>query len=190
MGYDKFEARVRMAYANGTEQNYSYIPTNRRLSDLVGATASGKKGARTFMDMAYGYDAVGNVLSLANTAPIPSSPSVKGGQSRFEFGYDDLYQLTEADGEYRYPKNKTERFELRMGYDAIHNIVSKDQLAGREKRGGNATPIDQNADIGATGVQVDKKITYDWDYAYESDRPHAATQIGDRSFLYDLNGNP
>ena len=58
-------------------------------------------------------------------------------------------------------------------------------MAGRVKKGGG-----QNATtIGGDPVNVDKKITYDWGYQYNSSRPHAATLIGDRTFLYDLNGN-
>ena len=175
MGYDKFEARVRMRLGNGTSQDYAYNPLHRRMTNLLAFTPTGKNGPRTFMDMGYGYDDVGNILSLSNSAPIPSSPSLKGGQSDYTFGYDDLYQLTTANGEYRYPKNKTERFTLDMAYDEIHNIVDKDQLAGRVKKNGS--------------IQEDKKITYDWGYQYNSSRPHAATLIGDRTFLYDLNGN-
>ncbi|MDO9384542.1 MAG: SpvB/TcaC N-terminal domain-containing protein [Hyphomicrobiaceae bacterium] len=171
LGYDKFEARTRMALGNGTVNTYAYNPQHRRLNDLKAATATN----RTFMDMDYGYDPVGNILSLANVAPMPPSPSISGGQTAYTFGYDDLHQLTASAGTYTTLPNKTEKFTLSLAYDEIHNITSKDQLAGSLKN--NNT------------IQPDKKITYDWDYDYGSTKPHAATHIGDRTFLYDLNGN-
>ena len=69
IGYDKFEARERVALGNGTATSYSYNPLNRRLTGLLAQT----KSARTFMNMAYGYDAVGNIKTLANAAAIPTS---------------------------------------------------------------------------------------------------------------------
>ncbi len=62
MDYDKFEARERVEYGNGTKTDYAYNPLNRRLTGLLAKTATG----RAFMDMAYGYDAVGNIRTLAN----------------------------------------------------------------------------------------------------------------------------
>jgi RHS repeat-associated protein len=171
LGYDKFEARTRMALGNGTVNTYAYNAQHRRLNDLKAATATN----RTFMDMDYGYDPVGNILALSNVAPMPPSPSISGGQTSYTFGYDDLHQLTTSAGTYVTLPNKTEKFTLSLAYDEIHNIVSKDQLAGSLKNNGT--------------IQPDKKITYDWDYDYGSTKPHAATHIGDRTFLYDLNGN-
>ncbi len=171
LGYDKFEARQRVAYGNGTVNDYAYNANHRRLADLKAKTATN----RTFMDMDYGYDPVGNILSLANVAPMPPSPSISGGQTTYSFGYDDLHQLKTGAGTYVTLPNKTEKFTLSLAYDEIHNITSKDQLAGSLKNNGT--------------IQPDKKITYDWDYAYGSTKPHAATHIGDRTFLYDLNGN-
>jgi hypothetical protein len=65
MGYDKFEARERVEYGNGTKTDYAYNPLNRRLTGLLAKTATD----RAFMDMAYGYDAVGNIRTLANKRP-------------------------------------------------------------------------------------------------------------------------
>ena len=58
-----------MALGNGTATNYSYNPLNRRLTGLLAQT----KSARTFMNMSYGYDAVGNIKTLANSAAVPTS---------------------------------------------------------------------------------------------------------------------
>ena len=47
--------------------------------------------------MSYGYDAVGNIKTLANAAAVPTAIT-KGGATSYSFGYDDLYQLTSATG--------------------------------------------------------------------------------------------
>lgn len=169
MGYDRFEARERVVQGNGAGTDYAYHPLHRRLSGLVAKTPAN----RAFMDMAYAYDPAGAVTALANAAPLPAPP-LKGGPTRFAFAYDDLHQLTGAEGEFRSPPDRTDRFTLSLRYDSIHNITDKTQLAGR---------------VGNKGeIQPDRKITYDWAYEYGSAKPHAATHIGDRTFLYDLNG--
>ena len=66
IGYDKFEQRTYLKYCNGAEAFYSYDPQRRRLQNLV---VNAKAG--TIMDNAYIYDAVSNVLSVKNGAPLP-----------------------------------------------------------------------------------------------------------------------
>ncbi len=53
-----------------------------------------------FQNLAYGYDAVGNILSLSNDVAIPP-PSGMGGPSRQSFAYDDLYRLGARQGSCR-----------------------------------------------------------------------------------------
>ena len=109
IGYDKFEARERVALGNGTATNYSYNPLNRRLTGLLAQT----KSARTFMNMSYGYDAAGNIKTLANAAAVPTAVT-KGGATSYSFGYDDLYQLTSATGAFAKPSQATQKFTLSM----------------------------------------------------------------------------
>jgi hypothetical protein len=99
----------------------------------------------------------------------------KGGKSSYTFQYDDLYQLTGATGEWGKPRIAADKFTLSMSYDSIHNITQKNQYAYKQFSSGGKTP--------------NVAVTYDWNYAYASGKPHAASQIGDRTFLYDLNGN-
>lgn len=63
---DKFEQRTYLKYCNGAETFYSYDPQRRRLQNLAVSAKSG-----TIMDNAYIYDAVSNVLSVKNGAPLP-----------------------------------------------------------------------------------------------------------------------
>ena len=170
IGYDKFEARERVVLGNGTATNYSYNPLNRRLTGLLAQT----KSARTFMNMSYGYDAVGNIKTLANSAAVPTAIT-KGGATSYSFGYDDLYQLTSATGAFAKPSQATQKFTLSMAYDGIHNITHKTQTAFNLLSNGSTTP--------------NVALTYDYPYAYAGGRPHAASQVGNHAFLYDLDGN-
>lgn len=126
------------------------------------------------MDLAYQYDPVGNILGLDNLAAV-SKPNQFGGRLAQTFGYDDLYRLTSASGSLKQQPNTEHRYALAMQYDEIHNIVGKNQKHVR------ITPGD--------GSIVQRKTTYDFQYAYAGPQPHAPTLIGDRAFSYDANGN-
>ncbi len=171
IGYDKFEAREQVALGNGTATSYAYNPLNRRLTGLLAKT----KSARTFMNMSYGYDAVGNILSLGNSAAIPAGTALYGGTTAYSFGYDNLYELTSAAGAFTKPNVPVQKYTLAMSYDGIHNITHKTQTAFNLLSNGSKTP--------------NVPLTYDWAYAYGGSLPHAATQVGDHLFQYDLDGN-
>ncbi|MDH5654186.1 MAG: hypothetical protein OEZ39_20205, partial [Gammaproteobacteria bacterium] len=116
----------------------------------------------------------GATLTLDNNVPVPSSPSALGGPVKQTFGYDELYRLTTANGDYEYSSGKHFRYTLNMQYDNIHNIVRKEQTSTNESAG---------------KVQTRTEGTYSWDYAYDGKQPHAPTHIGERTFSYDANGN-
>ena len=172
MGYDKFGQRTRVAYGNATTMDYTYDDEDRRLATLN----SDKTGGRNFMSLSYGYDEVGNVLSMANGTPVPTD-DLKGGPTSYNYTYDDLYRLTDATGNYKEGAGHTHEYTLAMAYDTIHNITGKTQAHNR------ITPPPDNS------VIPQHKTTYDWSYDYGSSKPHAATHIGDRTFTYDANGN-
>ncbi len=72
MGYDKFEQRSYLKYCNGAETFYTY--DNRcRLSNLAVNSVG-----TSIMDNAYTFDAVSNVLSVANNASLPQSGNTGG----------------------------------------------------------------------------------------------------------------
>jgi hypothetical protein len=115
------------------------------------------KTNRTFMNMAYGYDAVGNVKTLANAAAVPANLNyLPGCQTAYSFGYDDLYQLTSTTASCAKPGLPTDKFTLSMSYDSIHNITRKTQAAVKVL-GGSTTP--------------NVTVSYDWTYAYGGTRP-------------------
>src|SRR5574340_682897 len=168
--YDKFEQRSYLRLGNGIETKNSYDPASRRLDTLKSAGTR----AGTFQNLHYGYDRVGNILSLNNQVDVPP-PTTFGGPNKQQFGYDDLYRLTRANGEYKSAPDKARNYTLALTYDTNHNILAKKQSDVVTVAGGSAIP--------------QKGTSYDWSYAYEGRQPHAPTHIGNRSFRYDANGN-
>lgn len=170
IGYDKFEQKVFQAHGNGTETTYEYEDDRRRLSHMVASTAKG----RPMMDNTYGYDKVTNILSIKNSAPLPELNQM-GGASEFKYEYDDLYRLVRAEGTWN-NRISAQRFGLQMEYNKLHDIVRKRQVHQRR-----LPP--------SVGWKTSNQTTYDLNYEYESNQPHAATQVGGRSYEYDGNGN-
>ena len=142
IGYDKFEQRTYLKYCNGAETFYTYEPARRRLQNLT-VNAGGK----SIMDNGYTYDAVSNVLSVANKAALPESGKA-GGQMAHAYTYDALYRLASATGTYAGADSKTASYRLEMGYDNMHRIVSKKQHLTQQ------------------GVQFDGKLHVGYDLAY------------------------
>ena len=108
IGYDKFEQRTYLKYCNGAETFYTYEPARRRLQNLT-VNAGGK----SIMDNGYTYDAVSNVLSVANKAALHESGKA-GGQMAHAYTYDALYRLASATGTYAGADSKTASYRLEM----------------------------------------------------------------------------
>ena len=170
LGYDKFEQRVYLGYGNDTETFYSYEPDRRRLQNMIAETADD----RQMMNNVYTYDKVNNILRLQNNAEIPTS-NLMGGQTDYNYQYDDLYRLTNATGSHL-GSNHENRYSLNMEYNSIHSITKKDQV--HEFKGFDETDWSPR-----------NKTTYDYDYTYGDEQPHAPTQIGENTYTYDANGN-
>jgi len=171
LGYDKFESRVYLGYANGTQTNYSYEPDRRRLQNMVVNTGNGN--SRRIMDNTYTYDKVDNILSLTNNAPVPSS-NLMGGSAQYSYGYDDLYRLTTASGLYKAP-HEQDRYSMTMEYNTVGSLTRKTQTNDKSPNGNKWIP--------------QKKTTYDLSYTYDAKQPHAATHIGRQTYTYDADGN-
>jgi RHS repeat-associated protein len=186
MEYDKFEQRVFMEVGNKVQTQYAYDAKTRRMCGLTSAQNSAPSPTcvasldtppptqQGIQNLSYAYDAVGNILGIANSIPVPP-PSQFGGPTLLNFVYDDLYRLTSAAGTYSFPPNKTQTFSMIMAYDSIHNIASKNQNDAITQPSGTTNP--------------QKKTSYLFNYAYGSTHPHAPTHIGERTFTYDANGN-
>lgn len=163
--YDRFEQRVFQEIGNGTRTHFAYDDRTRRLAMLE---------AGEFQRLRYGYDSVGNVLSLTNDVPPGRNPDY-GGRVTQAFEYDGLYRLTHAEGTWQRTSNRSERYTYDLVFDDIHNIASKSQ-AHFSRQHGNGREIPQ------------QKTTYEQRYTYGA-RPHTPTQIGDKRYFFDDNGN-
>jgi RHS repeat-associated protein len=171
LGYDKFESRVFLVYANGTQTSYTYESDRRRLQNMQVTMSNGN--GRRIMDNTYAYDKVDNILSLTNNAPVPSS-NLMGGSATYIYGYDDLYRLTTAAGSFKGPKEQ-DRYSLTMEYNTVGSVMRKTQTNDKSPNGNKWIP--------------QKKATYDNSYTYDAKQPHAATHIGRQTYTYDADGN-
>jgi len=169
-GYDVFSDRARIVYGNGTETRFTYNPVSRFLDRLLTHEGDG----REIQDLRYSYNRVGSVVTLGNDVPLPK-PSEHGGPTSQSFVYDDLYQLVQAEGEYRFPPNKRTVYRLDQSYDEIGNLTAKRQIHERIQPSGKAL--------------AQKKTSFDWSYVYSGSQPHAVTHLGERSYHYDASGN-
>ena len=86
--YNKYELKDSVSYGNGTSVRYLY-DSLLRLSHLRSECADG-----VMQDIAYTYDAVGNITDIDNAAGM--LPNGLGGAYRNTYKYDDLYRLSEA----------------------------------------------------------------------------------------------
>ncbi|MDC2663187.1 SpvB/TcaC N-terminal domain-containing protein [Bacteroides ovatus] len=187
IGYDKFGQRTYMKYCNGAETFYTYDPQRRRLQNLkVNA------GGNTIMDNTYTYDAVSNVLSVANGAALPQSGKA-GGQMSHNYTYDALYRLTSATGTYTGADSKTASYTLAMDYDNMHRITSKSQHLTQ----GNLQ-FDGTLNVGyeltyTYGQEDGKKFQLDnvrdVNYRTEATPDESQKTRNSHAYEYDANGN-
>ncbi|MDT8318845.1 MAG: hypothetical protein RQ824_12795 [bacterium] len=159
-----------LTYGNDVVTNYEYDNDTRRLDHIL----TTNPGGYTLQNMAYTYDKVGNVTQTLNSPFMTFNDSplsvVQG------YGYDDLHRLTSAEGRYQTAPDRVDRYLNSFEYDRIGNFESKEQ--------------DHHDYRPSDGSMREKRdTTYSYIYKYESDKPHAPTHIGDKSYLYDLSGN-
>ena len=187
IGYDKFEQRTYLKYCNGAETFYTYEPARRRLQNLT-VNAGGK----SIMDNAYAYDAVSNVLSVANKAALPESGKA-GGQMAHAYTYDALYRLASATGTYAGADSKTASYRLEMSYDNMHRIVSKKQhltQQGVQFDGTLHVGYDLAYTYGKTeGRKFQLAEVKDANYCTEENPDSVAKVDNNHTYTYDANGN-
>ena len=185
LGYDKFEQRSYLKYCNGAETFYTY-DDRRRLSNL--AVNSGNK---TIMDNDYTFDAVSNVLSVANNASLPASGNA-GGRMSHAYTYDGLYRLVSATGTYTGADSKSASYTLAMGYDNMHRIKSKSQHLTQDNVQFNGT-LNVDYDLSYTyGTEAGKKfqLASVKDVNYRTEETPGDNNIeNNHVYLYDKNGN-
>lgn len=185
LGYDKFEQRSYLKYCNGAETFYTY-DNRRRLSNLAV-----NSGGASIMDNAYTFDAVSNVLSVANNASLPANGNA-GGQMSHTYTYDGLYRLATATGTYTGADNKSASYTLAMGYDNMHRIKSKSQHLTQDNVQFNGT-LNVGYDLTYTyGSEAGKKFQLESvkDVNYRTEETPESQQIENgHVYTYDKNGN-
>lgn len=185
LGYDKFEQRSYLKYCNGAETFYTY-DNRRRLSNLAV-----NSGGASIMDNAYTFDAVSNVLSVANNASLPANGNA-GGQMSHTYTYDGLYRLATATGTYTGADNKSASDTLAMGYDNMHRIKSKSQHLTQDNVQFNGT-LNVGYDLTYTyGSEEGKKFQLESvkDVNYRTEETPEGQQIENgHVYSYDKNGN-
>ncbi len=185
LGYDKFEQRSYLKYCNGAETFYTY-DNRRRLSNLAV-----NSGGASIMDNAYTFDAVSNVLSVANNASLPANGNA-GGQMSHTYTYDGLYRLATATGTYTGADNKSASYTLAMGYDNMHRIKSKSQHLTQDNVQFNGT-LNVGYDLTYTyGSEEGKKFQLESvkDVNYRTEETPEGQQIENgHVYTYDKNGN-
>jgi len=109
-GHAVFERR-----ANGIETTNTYNPN--ALYRLVHRYSESELGgiSPVIQDITYGYDAVGNVISLTDDAPTNNGRSVL-------YTYDDLHRLTSASTT---ATNNNDGYKEKYTYDPLGNILTK-----------------------------------------------------------------
>lgn len=167
--YDKSRQQAYLEMGNGVRSTFQYRPDDQRLDRLQSVAPGG-----LFQDLRFTYDAVGNVLALANEAPVPSASAI-GGPTEQRFAYDDLYRLVGATGTHRFAPRKSSEYSVSLRYDTIHNILEKQQTHDVVEPSGKRVP--------------QHKTTYSATYEYSTAQPHALLHAGERTFTFDANGN-
>ena len=185
LGYDKFEQRSYLKYCNGAETFYTY-DDRRRLSNLAV-----NSGGASIMDNAYTFDAVSNVLSVANNAALPANGNA-GAQMSHTYTYDGLYRLATATGTYTGADNKSASYTLAMGYDNMHRIKSKSQHLTQDNVQFNGT-LNVGYDLTYTygseeGTKFQLESVKDVNYRTE-ETPEGQQIENGHVYTYDKNGN-
>ena len=171
--YDQYGQRTRIDYGNGTFTEYSYDPARRWLDSI---RTEGKWG-QAYQNIAYSFDAVGNVLGYENDCLQEASGNYRTKQT---YSYDNLYQLIKADGETTYNPYQSSVPEFVSTYsqsfafdaDGLGNMTSKI----------STETVSPNKAIG-------DNLNYSFNYVYDENFAHRLTSAGDRYYKYDANGN-
>jgi RHS repeat-associated protein len=132
IGYDEFATRKNLVSGNGITTAYTYDPAQHRLSTVTASGKSASGATVQFLNVTYGYDPVGNVLTVnnnvANSAIQPNSAVVGIGPSQITNTYDADNRLSSSSGLYRGHSTSGQAYSTTFLYNGINNITSKSQV--------------------------------------------------------------
>ncbi|UUC44935.1 toxin TcdB middle/N-terminal domain-containing protein [Flavobacterium cerinum] len=127
--YDHYEQRQYVLYGNGTDMQYNYTPSLRRLESLIAKTANQTE----MFNNVYDFDKVGNVLGITNSAGSNTTNGM-GGTYSHSYTYDNMNRLTDAFGSFSGEGQQRElgndassSYKLNMAYNNTHGIARKTQ---------------------------------------------------------------
>ena len=192
--HDAHGRRTAIRYGNGTETTFAFDLASFRLTRV--RTQRGAGFGDSAQDLAYTYDAVGNVTAIVDAAQqtIYFAGQVITGTARFT--YDPLYRLTVAEGrEHRglaaHPSPSWNDAERQVDHPADANAMRAYTQAYSYDEVGNLTKM-QHVAAGGNWTR---------DYTYlEVSLLEPATQLSNRltkteigndseNFTYDAHGN-
>jgi RHS repeat-associated protein len=195
VGYDEFGSRANLVSGNGIDTKYTYTP-DRHLLDTVTATGKATSGTVQFANYKYGYDPVGNILTITNSPPQSALQAVGTkvgvGPISITNTYDEIDRLRTSTGIYRGHTTFGHTYSSTFAYDTIDNITSKNQ----SDTGVNFPASAVGLQGGTPGNPV-VPTTYSLTYNYTPGKPHQPATITDtnagstrtRTERFDGNGN-
>ena len=171
--YNRFELKDTVFYGNGTWTEYAY-DTLLRLKKLRSHTSAASGMSELMQDIEYDYDPVNNITEINNGASTLSNGL--GNRYQHQYGYDDLYRLTEADGWWG-----TNAYSYQLEVNYFEN--------GRIKRK-SITALGYIQDLtSASPTSVSYVNSYDYG---NTSQPNTLTSIiadSPQYFEWNLNGN-
>ena len=93
--YDEHARRTSISYGNGARKQSTYDPSSFRLKRLL--TTRPQAGGPV-QDLAYTYDAAGNITRIADAAQQTTFFANQLVAPRADYAYDAIYRLTSANG--------------------------------------------------------------------------------------------
>ncbi|WP_036773647.1 RHS repeat domain-containing protein, partial [Photorhabdus australis] len=97
--YSAAGQKLREEHGNGVVTTYEYEPETQRLTGIRTERPAGHvSGAKVLQDLRYGYDPVGNVLTVSNDAEETRFWRNQKVVPENTYAYDSLYQLVSATG--------------------------------------------------------------------------------------------
>ncbi|HVK29951.1 MAG TPA: SpvB/TcaC N-terminal domain-containing protein, partial [Nocardioides sp.] len=176
--YNARGQRERVAHGNGTVTTCAHDPLTFRLTSLRTVRTS---GGAVLQDLAYTYDAVGNIVQMSDVVSF-GNPTVSADG---RYTYDAVYQLVEAEGR-EHPGQQpidVDPSRLRLSHPEDMQALRRYRELYAYDPAGNLTEM-AHAPLGAGPPGW----TRAYDYAAESNRLLATSAPGDapgtRSHLY------
>jgi RHS repeat-associated protein len=183
--YDAKGRRTLIAYGNGTQTSYSYDSITQRLTRLRTTDST-----RTFQDLAYTYDVVGNIVEIGDgaQADVYFGGAVVTATQRYE--YDALYRLIQAEGREHAGQNAAQPTE----FGAAPSLHPQDGTAMRTYTEQYVYDVVGNIlsmQHGAVGGNWTRRYQYaaDGNYLMANSGPGDAVGTYSHEYGYDLHGN-